>query len=131
MMHDRQISDPAIRLRMEWSNSLAFALGECHPEDAAALCVAFLETHETGGPTLGDPFGMVAGDARLWAEAAPLHEVTAFTLAGLERLPKAHLSVAARKRAFVALWEGFNAEDRRAFLSHVDADGRFQGGRAE
>lgn len=119
MMHDRQITDPALRLRMEWANSAAFALGECHPDDAAAICVAYLETVETGGPTLGDPFGMVASDARLWAAAAPPHELTAYTLAGLERLPKAHLSNPARKRCFKAIWASFTDAERASFIATV------------
>lgn len=119
MMHDRQINDPTLRLRMEWANSLAFALGECHPDEAAPICAAYLETVETGGPTLGDPFGMVAGDARLWAAAAPPHELTAYTLAGLERLPNAHLSNPARKRCFKALWRSFTDADRAAFIKAV------------
>ena len=123
MMHDRQITDPALRLRAEWANALAFALGECDPHDAAAICAAYLETVETGGPTLGDPFGTVAGDARLWAAAAPPHELTAFTLAGLERLPKSHLSNPARKTAFKAIWASFTDAERASFIAAVTKKG--------
>ena len=122
-MHDRQINDPALRLRMEWANSLCFALGECHPDDAAAICAAFLETVETGGPVLGDPFGMVAGDARLWAVAAPPHELVAYTLAGLAELPKAHLSNPARKTCFKAIWRSFSDIERAAFIAAVTKKG--------
>lgn len=76
---------------------------------------------------LGDPFGMVAADARLWAAAAPPHELVAFTLAGLGRLPKTHLAVASRKRVFARLWETFDPKDRQAFLTRVDAKGQFLG----
>ena len=123
MMHDRVISDHATRLRMEWANSLAYALGECHPDDAAAICAAFLETVETGGPMLGDPFGITASDARLWAAAAPPHELVAFTLAGLERLPKAHLSSPARKTCFKAIWRSFSDIERAAFIAAVTKKG--------
>ena len=129
MMHDRQINDPALRLRMEWANALAFALGECHPDDAAAICAAFLETVETGGPRLGDPFGTVAGDARLWAAAAPPHELVAHTLAGLQTIPRAHLSIKTRKQVLVAIWRTLSDADRRTFLARCDADGQFQEGR--
>ncbi|MCC5956469.1 MAG: hypothetical protein JJU07_10210 [Natronohydrobacter sp.] len=122
-MHDRQITDPALRLRMEWANSAAFALRECHPDDAAAICVAYLETVETGGPTLGDPFGMVASDARLWAAAAPPHELTAYTLAGLERLPKSHLSNPARKNCFRAIWHSFTDAERASFIAAASKKG--------
>ena len=129
MMHDRQITDHSTRLRMEWANSLAYALGECHPDDAAAICAAFLETVETGGPMLGDPFGITVSDARLWAAAAPPHELVAYTLAGLAELPRAHVSNAAGKRLFVAIWGRLPDADRRAFLARVDPDGQFHGGK--
>jgi len=119
MMHDRKIIDPALRLRAEWNQTAAFALGECDPHDASAICCAYLETVETGGPTLGDPFGTVASDARLWAQVAPPHELVAYTLAGLERLPKSHLSNPARKTAFKALWRNFTDTERAAFIKAV------------
>ena len=119
MKHDRQITDPSLRLRAEWASALCFALGECHPDDAAAICAAYLETVETGGPVMGDPFGTVAADARLWAQAAPPHELVAYTLAGLERLPRSHLSAPARKRLFKAIWRSLTAADRAAFIAHV------------
>lgn len=123
MMHDRQITDHATRLRMEWANSLAYALGECNAQDAAAICVAFLETVETGGPSMGGPFGLLASDARLWAASAPPHELVAFTLAGLERLPKAHLSNPARKTAFKAMWRSFTDAERASFIATVTKKG--------
>lgn len=113
------ISDPALRLRYEWAEAAAFALSEAEPTAAAAICFAYLETAETGGPVLGDPFGMVAGDARLWATAAPPHELVAYTLAGLEELPKSHLSTVTRKTAFKAIWRSFDHQDRAAFLAAV------------
>ena len=127
-MHGRKINDPALRLRMEWANALAFALSECHPDDAAAICCAFLDTIETRGPMLGDPFGITVSDARLWAAAALPHELVSYTLAGFAELPRAHVSNAAVKRLFVAIWQRLPDADRRAFLARVDADGRFHGG---
>ena len=119
MTFQTKIADPAMRMRAAWAEAVCFALGESHPHDAAAICAAFLETAETGGPLLGDPFGMVAGDARLWATSAPPHELVAYTLAGLERLPKAHLTSGTRKAAFKAIWRSFNDRDRAAFLNAV------------
>lgn len=115
----QQIKDPALRLRMEWAHALAHALRECHPDDAAAICVAYLETVETGGPVLGNPFGMIVEDARLWTAAAPPHELTAYTLAGLQALPNAHLSKPANKRVFNALWRSFSVKERAAFIAAV------------
>ena len=123
-IHDRQITDPALRLRAEWAEAVCYALGECHPDEAAPICAAYLETVETGGPVLGDPFGMVASDARLWAAAAPPHELVAYTVAGLERLPKSHLSNPARKTAFKALWRSFTDAERASFIKAVTKGGK-------
>ena len=123
MMHDRVITDHAMRLRAEWANSLAYALGECHPDDAAAICAAFLETVETGGPLMGGIFGITVSDARLWAAAAPPHELVAYTLAGLAELPKAHLSNPARKTCFKAIWRSFTDAERAAFITAVTKKG--------
>jgi hypothetical protein len=122
MSFQSKITDPASRLRYEWAEAAAFALSEAEPTDAAAICFAYLETAETGGPVLGDPFGTVAGDARLWATAAPPHELIAYTLAGLEVLPKSPLSTVTRKTAFKAIWRSFDHQDRAAFLAAVKGD---------
>ena len=123
MLQDIKITDPAIRLRAEWAQSLTFVLAECHPDDAVEICVAFLQTVETQGPVIGDPFGVTVSSARLWVAAAPLHELIAYTLAGLESLPKAHLSKPARKTCFNALWRSFTDTERANFISHVTAKG--------
>jgi hypothetical protein len=123
MLQDIKISDPAIRLRAEWAQSLTFVLDQCHPEDAAEICVAFLQTMETQGPVIGDLFGVTVSSARIWIAAAPLHEVIAYTLVGLERLPKAHLSKPARKTFFNALWRSFTDAERANFISFVTAKG--------
>lgn len=115
------IFDP-LRLRAAWAEALVFALSRCDRAEAAPICLAYLEDIETGGPG-HDPFGMIYGDARFWAECAPPHELVAYTLAGLDRLPRAHLSGGAAKRCFKALWQRFTDTDRAAFLKHV------QGGR--
>lgn len=119
MIHITPIANPALRLRADMVAWLVYALEKNHPEDAAPICAAYLETTETGGPMMGDPFGIVAGDARLWALAAPPHELVAYTLAGLERLPRSHLSSPARKAAFKALWRSFTDTDRAAFIAQV------------
>lgn len=122
MMHDRQITDPAMRDRADMATWLVYALEKINPEDAAPICAAYLETVETGVPRY-DPFGFVYADARLWALAAPPHELVAYTLAGLERLPKANLSTPARKTAFKALWRSFTDTDRAAFVALVRGSG--------
>lgn len=119
MTFQSTITDPALQMRAEWAEAACYALAHSHPNDAAAICFAYLETAETGGPVMGDPFGSVAGDARLWATAAPPHELIAYTLAGLEVLPKSHLSTVTRKTAFKAIWRSFDHQDRAAFLTAV------------
>jgi len=114
---------PDSRLRLEWAQSAVFALEHCAPSHANAICAAWLEATETGGPR-HDPFGMVYSDARFWAVAVPQHELVAYTLAGLERLPNALLPLPFRKKVFKALWRSFPETERVAFLEHVN------GGRA-
>lgn len=109
----------AYRRRKEWAGALAFALSECHPDDAAQICAAFLEDHTTRGPQMGDPFGMVAGDAQLWADCALVHELAAYASAAMERLRGQAMATKARKRLFWALWGSFDRGDRSAFLSKV------------
>ncbi len=123
-----EIRNPALRHRAEWAKTLALTLEHCNSQEAAAICAAFLDTVETGGPR-HDWLGHVYADARLWADSAPPHELVAYTLAGLDRLPRAHLGNATHKRAFVALWDAFDASDRARFLGRVDPDGKFHGGR--
>ena len=125
MKHETQFHDPAIRERAEVATWVCLALERAHPDDAAPICVAYLETVETGGPR-HDPFGFLYSDARLWAQAAPPHELAAFTIAGMEQLPKAHLSIPTRKRLFKQLWRSFTPKDRAAFIAHVKGgdDGR-------
>lgn len=123
MIHEHTFKTHEMRLRAEWANSLCYALGECHPDDAAAICAAYLETVETGGPRLGDPFGMVAGDARLWATAAPPHELVAYTVAGLDALRNRALGIKSRKLLFWAIWQSLPLTDRTAFLARVQSTG--------
>ena len=114
---------PDTRLRLGWAEAAVFALEHCRLSHANAICAAWLEAAEIGGPR-HDPFGMVYSDARFWALAAPQHELVAYTLAGLERLPSALLPLPMRKAAFKAIWRSFSDMERIAFLKHV------KGGRA-
>jgi hypothetical protein len=105
-------------LRLQWAEAACLALRECDPQDAAAICAAFLDTTETGGPR-HDVYGTLYSDALWWAEMAPPHELVAYVTAGLDRLPKAHLSTPRRKEVFKHLWRSFTDTDRAAFLAHV------------
>lgn len=106
------------RLRLGWAEAAVYALEQCRPEQADALCAQWLEKSETGGPR-HDPFGMVYSDARLWAIAAPLHELVAYTLAGLARIPKACLIPSMRRKVLKALWRSLTNTERQAFINQV------------
>lgn len=121
-----QIRDRALRLRAENCAWLCCALESCDPHDAAAICAAYLESTETGGP-LHDPLDFCFRGAAIWAEIAPAHELAAYTLAGLKRLARVPVGIPTRKKVFAELWAAFPEKDRRAFLARVDADGQFHG----
>ncbi len=102
---------------------MCFTLGQCHAEDATAICAAYLDSVKTSGPVLGDPFGMMAGDARFWADCAPIHELAAYGAAALEKLRGLALAKNARKRLFWDLWASFGPDDRRSFLAQSKRGG--------
>lgn len=112
-------------LRKAYADSLALTLDSAHPSDAVALCLEYLESAKTGGPVLGDPFGLAVADARFWAECAPLHERVAYGVASLDTLRSASLGISTRKRLFAAIWETFSNDDRVGFLTKVDPEGKF------
>lgn len=113
------------RIRKEWSNAAWFALDHCDRQDTLHICETWLADLVTDGPTLGDPFGMVASDALFWADCAPAHELAAYGCAALDRLRGRALGLNVRKRLFAKLWETFDKPDRLAFLGRVDAEGKF------
>lgn len=110
-------SPPAARAQL--ATAAWEALIACPSDDAAALCAGFLDAMQTAGPPMGDPFGMLVGDARLWADVAPVHEVAAYGAAAMDRLCGSALGLNTRKRLFMALWTGLPPKERRAFLDRV------------
>ena len=125
-MEHHEISDPAMRLRLEWARALCFALGECDPSDGAAICCAFLDSVSAGAPDIAIHVD-VRDTARWWAEWAHPAELEATAAAALSKLGNTALGLSARKRLFTVLWRSFPDGDRVAFLARVDADGRFHG----
>lgn len=125
MKHDRQILDHSLRKRAEWAESLCFALGECDPGDAAQICAAFLDQQAAGMPRL-DMWGDLRADAHFWADTAHPAELEQYACTALRKLGDMALGKAMRKRLFVSIWNSFSAEDRRAFMGRIDADGNFQ-----
>lgn len=109
----------------EWAIAAWFALEHCEADDALHICEQFIAEATTGGPVLGDQFGVLASDALLWADCAPAHELAVYAGAALGRLEGRGLHLNVRKRLFADLWQSFPKSDRLAFLSRVDADGRF------
>ena len=113
---------PDMRLRAEWAETLCFAIGQCHPHDAAAIMAAALEDMTTTGPQ-HDPFERYTADAEWWAELAPAHELQAYVYAGLKDITRNALGRNARKRFIATLWKGLSPDDRRAFIIHVSKGG--------
>lgn len=105
-----------------WASVLWDALEHCDPADVLHACETALAELETGGPTLGDPFGTVTGDALIWADCAPAHELAAYATAALDRLRQRRIGLAARKKLFFALWQSLEPEHRLAFLERVRRD---------
>ncbi len=108
---------------MDAAERLCHALADCHRDDANAICAAFLQQSETGGPSMGDTWGLAASDARLWADIAPPHELAAYGMAAVDRLKVTPLGLNTRKALFVALWESFSEDDRLRFAKRIDPKG--------
>jgi hypothetical protein len=106
---------------------LCVLLKAVQPEDVrtvSTLLVSWLDDAGAGMPEL-DVFGDLRGDARFWADIAHPAELEAYVAAGIRRLERTQLSVAARKRLFVAFWEVMADADRRKFLERADPAGTF------
>lgn len=111
------IGDPAPRLRMEWASALSYAIGACHPDDAAQIMTAAMEDMEIGAPD--QAFGPIKEDADWWADCATPAEIEAYTAAGLRQISRVAFGLAARKRLLVMLWNSLGAADKAAFLARV------------
>ena len=120
-----QVPSAEYLYRKDWAISAWLALDHRDPQDVAHICGTFLAQLETGGPVMGDLLGTVTGDALLWADCAPVHELVAYGTAALNQLRYAALGLDTRKRLISVLWETLEPKDRQAFLMRVDADGRF------
>lgn len=126
MKHDIGPVDP--KLRLAWAEALCFAIGQCHPDDTAAIMAAALDDMGAGDPTMRDPFGDLRADAAFWADCAHPVELEAYFTASIKRLGNRALGIRARKALFLTLWQSFPRTDRQAFLSRVDAQGQFRKG---
>ncbi|MGJ8588802.1 MAG: hypothetical protein ACSHXW_11660 [Yoonia sp.] len=105
------------------------ALEALDPHDAATICAAVLDEISASSPRL-DPWGDIRADAQFWADCANNAELEVYYAAALKRLGNTSLGIAARKRLLVAIWTSLNDADHAAFLSRVDAQGRFLQGAA-
>lgn len=129
MIYDYPCPETRHRVRFAWARGLAFALGECHPDDARAICAAYLDECAAGMPGF-DPWRDIRQDARFWADCAHPAELQHYACAALRRLQGVPMGLGTRKRVFVSIWRSFTDADRRAFLARLGTDGQFQGGRA-
>lgn len=100
------------------------ALEALDAKDAATIAAAVLDEISAGYPPY-TAFGDIRADADWWADFANVAELEIYFAAILKRLGNQALGIHSRKRLFVLLWNGFALPDRTAFLSRVDADGRF------
>lgn len=129
MKVDHDFHSPEMQLRAEWAEALCHAIAECHPDDAVQIMTAALDDIAAGDPPMRDPFCNIRDDAEWWADCAHPAELECYFASALKRLGNRALGVKARKRLFVALWKSFPIADQMAFLSRVDAQGRFTGGK--
>lgn len=108
-------------LRAEHATTLALAIANCHPDDAARIMTAALEKIEQGMPPGDDGFLLshVAEDARFWADVAAPHEVVAYGTAALDALHRVELGLHTRKRLFWRLWRSLKDEERRAAFAEM------------
>lgn len=106
------------RERAAAATALCEAIRDCHPQDAAQLCAAFLTGMQTNGPQY-DVFGRLREDARWWADIAPPHELAAYSVSALDRLRRLALALETRKRLLWHLWSSLSSADRKAFLIRV------------
>lgn len=124
---DRNASPALLQHERERIGTMAIqALAKCDQHIAVQICASVLANWETGGPVMGDLLGTVHGDALLWADCAPPHELVAYGTAALDRLRHLQLGIEVRKRLLVQLWESLDHYDRQQFLRRVDQSGKFR-----
>ena len=120
-MNDMSVFDQAeaaAKLRSAWAESLAYAIGQCHPLDASQIMAAALEEMEQGAPP--HPFLAIRQeDADFWAASAPQHELQAYLFAAMKEMTARAITPAIRRRYIAALWSGLPDADRKAFIAHV------------
>ncbi len=104
---------------------LCLAIGACSPDAAAQIMAAALEDLSQGGPV--PTFLKADDDATFWASNAAPQDLIAYCAATVREVGKRAWAIAARKRVFVQLWDGFAPDDKAKFLSKADPRGRFQG----
>ncbi len=111
-------AEAAAKLRAAHSESLCFAIRQCHPIDASQIMVAALQEMEQGAPP--HPFlTLTQDDADFWAASAPQHELQAYLFAALKQMSARAVTPAIRRRFIAALWSGLPESDRKAFIAHV------------
>jgi len=96
------------------------ALEKVHRDLAVQICLSFLTGTTTQGPQ-HDVFGRLQSDAENWAQLAPSHEVSAYTVAGLRQLGQRAIGHKLRRDVFAAMWQDMRPEDKAAFLKAVGA----------
>lgn len=104
---------------------LCHAIEACPPDVASQIMAAALEELSQGGPV--PTFLRADDDAAFWASIAAPQDLIAYCAATVRAVGKRAWAIAARKRLFVLLWDGFSPDDKVKFLAKADPRGRFQG----
>lgn len=123
--HGVDASSLSARTRQEWATTLAHILGNVHRAEAVPICAAYVDSMAAGMPEL-DPFGDIRVDAEYWAVMATEPELEAYFSVIAQQIPRRNFAERARKRLLVSLWNAMPVSWRKAFLCHVDPEGRWR-----
>ncbi len=111
---------------MARATRLGRAIRDCDPEDALQILPAALYDLSAGMPSHAALLS-IENEATWWANWASPLELNAAIEAALKVMGSRALHLKTRKQLFVALWNTFSPEDRRAFLIRVDKERLFGG----
>lgn len=103
--------------------ALADSIASMDRVEACQTMSAWLDELRVGLPIA--PFTTIEAEAASWAALATPVELEIYTTEALSRLEATPLGLKARKRVFLALWQTFIDQDRRAFVKKVDPYGLF------
>lgn len=119
-----------IRGHIERAIDLTIEAGPGFCDYTGQMLCAALEEYIGAGPAGQAQIADMKYDAAWWADMANPRELEAYVGAGLRAIERRTFAPAARKRLLVALWDSLDTDEKRAFLTRVDPEGRFVRGAA-